>query len=527
MNCSTDGISNNTISDTNEETSSSHSALSSEYNEDTDPATHESSNEETPDANDSVSNSGDDSSFDAAQDDKDDTSSEDDTNSNNDASSDSSENDSSTPGSLDQPSSQSSEDEPSSSDTDETKIEITPNSGTMHDPDLTYFKYTPTGDETVINRTEYLNRLHGFWLAQCLANWTGIQTEGDRKEAPFYTDADWGGDLDYVIFTEGNPWWSDDDTDIEYVYQHLLDVNNTSMLTGLQIRDGWVEHIGGENIWASNAVAYDLMVGGMIPPATSDPDNNSAWELIDAQLTTEIFGTYAPGRPDIATKMSLLPIQTVARLNAQWAAEFYVIMHSLAFTVDQSLSQKEKIFWLAAQARTLIPDDSYIADMYDFGKLQYESNPTDWASARDAFYYRYQDGYAANYNYGSFVDAGINFAASMVSLFYGEGDLPKTIRIGTLAGWDSDNPTATWGGLIGLMIGKEGVEDAFNIYNFSDQYTISGTRINFPDRTPDLYGEDTFPLMAERGVYIIDRVVQEEMGGGVDLDKDVWYIPTK
>jgi hypothetical protein len=38
-------------------------------------------------------------------------------------------------------------------------------------------------------------------------------------------------------------------------------------------------------------------------------------------------------------------------------------------------------------------------------------------------------------------------------------------------------------------------------------------------------GEDTFPLMAKRGVYIIDRVVIEELEGGVDLENDVWYIP--
>jgi len=31
--------------------------------------------------------------------------------------------------------------------------------------------------------------------------------------------------------------------------------------------------------------------------------------------------------------------------------------------------------------------------------------------------------------------------------------------------------------------------------------------------------------MAQKGVYIIDRVVQEEMNGGVDLQKNVWYIP--
>jgi hypothetical protein len=38
-------------------------------------------------------------------------------------------------------------------------------------------------------------------------------------------------------------------------------------------------------------------------------------------------------------------------------------------------------------------------------------------------------------------------------------------------------------------------------------------------------GEDTFFLMAERGIYIIDRVVIKELEGGVDLDKNVWYIP--
>ena len=29
-------------------------------------------------------------------------------------------------------------------------------------------------------------------------------------------------------------------------------------------------------------------------------------------------------------------------------------------------------------------------------------------------------------------------------------------------GWDSDNPTATWGGLIGFMIGQDEVEKAFD-----------------------------------------------------------------
>jgi hypothetical protein len=105
-------------------------------------------------------------------------------------------------------------------------------------------------------------------------------------------------------------------------------------------------------------------------------------------------------------------------------------------------------------------------------------------------------------------------------LFYGEGDLLETIRIGTLCGWDADNPTATWGGLLGFMIGKEGVEKAFD-QTFSSRFDIHRTRQNFPND-----GIDDFDHMAEMGVYVVDRVVQEMMGGGVDLQKDVWYIPS-
>ena len=115
--------------------------------------------------------------------------------------------------------------------------------------------------------------------------------------------------------------------------------------------------------------------------------------------------------------------------------------------------------------------------------------------------------------------AGINFGSSIVSLLYGEGDIKETIKIGTLSGWDSDNPTATWGGLLGFMIGKKGIQETFG-REFSDKFNIHRTRVNFLND-----GLDNFTNMSQKGVYIIDRVVQEEMGGGVDLEKDIWYIP--
>lgn len=429
---------------------------------------------------------------------------------------------------------------------------------TSQNGDLVYQTYSPKTTDRIISRSEYANKLYGFWLGQCIANWTGLVTEMDKignigeiKTGDFYTREDWGKpdqpsiwgegvpsdlseNIDFVFRGEDEIWGADDDTDVEYMYQYLLIANKTSVLTGEQIKNGWLKHMKHEEenfLWVANQKALDMMLDGHVPPATSDPLNttdtiyDNYYEMIDAQLTTEIFGLFAPSRPDIALKMAKLPIQTTARENAEWISEFYVIMYSLSSYVDQELSMKEQVHWMADEARKRLPNDSYSSKMYDFVKRNYESNAT-WEEARDALYERYQveqaDGYDITskniYCNGCFA-AGINFGSSIVSLLYGEGDLKETIKIGALAGWDSDNPTATWGGMLGFMIGKDGIEEAFG-RKFSDRFNIHRTRINFPND-----GLDDFSSMAQNGINIIDRVVQEEMGGGVDLKKDVWYIP--
>ena len=55
---------------------------------------------------------------------------------------------------------------------------------------------------------------------------------------------------------------------------------------------------------------------------------------------------------------------------------------------------------------------------------------------------------------------------------------------------------------------------------FSDRFNIHRTRGNFPGD-----GIDTFQVMAEKGVFVVDRVVKKAMGGGVDLVNNIWLIP--
>ena len=402
----------------------------------------------------------------------------------------------------------------------------------------------------IISIPEYKDQLKGFWLGQCIANMTGLVTEMDKignigeiKTGKFYTSNDWGKldepnifspnqiseyseTIDFV-FEQDGVWPADDDTDIEYMYQDLLLKNKTSFLTPTQIRSGWIKHIKIEEenfLWVSNQKAFDLMKEGVLPPETSDPNLNEHYEMIDAQLTTEIFGFLAPSRPDIALKMAELPILTTARYDAKWISQFYVSMYSLATTIDTKKDIKYNILTIADKSRYLLPETSYSSIMYDYVKGQYLEGKS-WEEARDNVYERYQveskDGYNITskklYCNGCFA-AGINFAASLISLFWGEGNLKRTIKIGTLTGWDSDNPTSTWGGLIGFIIGKKGVEKEFN-RKFSEKYFIHRTRQNFD------YEVDDFDNMANNAIKIITNMVKNEINGRFDQENQLWYIP--
>ncbi len=73
------------------------------------------------------------------------------------------------------------------------KKETQPNQSLV-DPELEYVDYSPQSTDRIISRSEYANKLYGFWLGQCIANWTGLVTEmdkigniGDIKTGDFYT----------------------------------------------------------------------------------------------------------------------------------------------------------------------------------------------------------------------------------------------------------------------------------------------------------------------------------------------------
>ncbi len=385
----------------------------------------------------------------------------------------------------------------------------------------------------LINRADYADRLRAMWLGEVMANWTGLRTENQRSLPPYFTDADWGTqppDMQYpiIMVTWADPWASDDDTDIEYVYLHLLSSLGVTALSSQQIASGWISHING-NIYVSNASSRALMTRGVLPPATGLFTPNANGLMIDAQLTTEFFGAFTPGMPDVALRCADTPIRTTSSGYATHAAQFYAALYALAPCVDRTLSGRDQAIWLVEQARRYVPDTSKAADVIDFVLADFLANSDldDWESTRDAIDDRYRANAAANgFIYRAWYESSINLATGVLALLYGQMDYIRTVQIGTLSGWDSDNGTATMGGLTGLVLGYADLKAHFPPhYVFSDRYYIHFTRPTMPDLLPaDAAAEDNFTLMAQRMLPIIERTILDA-GGRVDAANGLWLLP--
>ena len=262
----------------------------------------------------------------------------------------------------------------------------------------------------IIDRNAYAEQMRGFWLGQTLANWTGRRTEAARTgidlvNYPFFTDDNWGNTyvtqrggtgptIDWVL---QDPWRADDDTDIEYVYTHLQSASPQLTLTPTQIRDGWTTHIN-RMIWVSNNSARTLMGRGVLPGATSLPVSNPNGHMIDAQLTTEVYGALAPAMPAVALALGDLPVRTTAHGYAAHASQYFQLLHTHVPLLPGGLTPVQQTQWLNQQAREFIPDTSKTADIIDFVTNDYLNNldKTDWESTRDRVYERYQANPAAN-----------------------------------------------------------------------------------------------------------------------------------
>jgi hypothetical protein len=359
-----------------------------------------------------------------------------------------------------------------------------------------------------ISVKEYQDKVYGAWIGQIVGNIYGLPHENAYIDEPGPDNFPIGY-LDLSRMEEVNGAFSDDDTDLEYMYLLLMEKYGP-VPTLEQIAEEWKYQIR-DRVWLANRAALGLMHFGFTPPVTGMKKYNPHWFQIDPQLINEIWAVTAPGMVNYAAGIS----DWAARITAdEWGVE-PTIHYGAMFAAAFFESDIHKLIDIGSSA---LPPDSKFRQTVEDMKALYEKYPDDWKQARYEMARKYY--YNEPIETRTIWNANLNGACGILALLYGQGDFQLTLDMAVVMGFDADNQTATMCGILGaingidvipeeLLFPLEGWEKPFN-----DRY-INVTRHDLPDVG--------IIDMAKRTAAIGEKIILQN-GGKKIIENGVEYL---
>ena len=331
------------------------------------------------------------------------------------------------------------------------------------------------GKPLKISAADLKDKIAGAWIGQMIGNIYGLPHENKYVNAPGPENWPYGYTKNLDKLKKYNGAFSDDDTDVEYMY--LLQMMKYGPEPSYaQLRDAWMYHIR-DRVWLANRGALGLMHFGYTPPFTGSKNLNPHWYQIDPQLINEIWAYTAPGMVDYAAAKS----EWAARITSDdWGVEptiFYGAMYAAAFFENDM----EKLIRIGLDA--LPPEGRFKATAVEMIAL-YERYPDNWQSAWQEMAQKY---YIDEPNLTKTIwNANLNGACAVLAMKYGKGDFQRTLDLCCAMGFDADNQAATVAGLMGVIYGFKALPQ--NLYlpvegwekPFNDNY-VNITRYDLPD----------------------------------------------
>jgi hypothetical protein len=326
-----------------------------------------------------------------------------------------------------------------------------------------------------INISELKDKIAAAWIGQMIGNIYGLPHENKYIATPGAETWPYGYTKNLDKLKKYNGAFSDDDTDVEYMY--LLQMQKFGPEPSYaQLRDAWMYHIR-DRVWLANRAALGLMHFGYTPPFTGSKDLNPHWYQIDPQLINEIWAVTSPGMVKYAASKS----EWAARITSDdWGTEptiFYGAMYSAAFF------EKDINKLIETGLKALPEGGRFTATAKEMIAL-HAKYPADWQAARQEMAQKY---YVDEPDMTKTIwNANLNGACAILAMLYGEGDFQRTLDLSCAMGFDADNQAATVAGLMGVIKGMKGLPE--NLYlpvegwtkPFNDSY-INITRYDLPD----------------------------------------------
>ena len=220
---------------------------------------------------------------------------------------------------------------------------------------------------------------------------------------------------------------------------------------------------GGYGVSTEHTGYKNLRAGIPAPQSGSISQNGlTVAEQIGGQIFIDSWGWVNPGNPLRAAEMSATAASVAHDGNALHGARFVAAMVADAFTA----SSVDKLF---DTGMSVIPADSEYARVIDAVRDYHLHTPNDWRACREML--------CAEFGYDRY--EGIchiipNAGVMALAMLYGEGDMPRTVEIATMCGWDTDCNAGNAGAIIGTF---QGIQPNWDQYRTPINDIIIGSAV--------------------------------------------------
>jgi hypothetical protein len=254
-------------------------------------------------------------------------------------------------------------------------------------------------------------------------------------------------------------------------------------------------------LWHANQAARYNIMNGLEPPASGHWENNPHADDIDFQIEADFAGLMNPGMVNSSSEVCDR-VGHIMNYGDGWYGGVYVAaMYALSFWSDD-------VEFIVRESLKSIPEQSQFYQCINDVIGWYEANPDDWkqtwfeAERKWSSDIGCPDGVYVPFN----IDAKINAAYIVIGLLYGEGDFGKTVDISTRCGQDSDCNPASAGGILGTILGYDGIPEYWK------QGLDRVEDMDFKYTTISL--NDTYDMGYRQAVEMVKRNGGEEVEGG-------------
>ncbi|MBP8849415.1 MAG: ADP-ribosylglycohydrolase family protein [Breznakibacter sp.] len=294
----------------------------------------------------------------------------------------------------------------------------------------------------------YQDKVYASWIGQIIGNTYGLSYEFKYIDNPGPDMFPYGYGWNLVELKKNNGAFSDDDTDIEYMYLNQMEKHGIEP-SYYQLAEAWKNSVK-TRVWCANRAAITLMHANHFPPVTGMAKYNVQWCQIDPQLVNEIWAITAPGMQNYAVEKSEFAARITSDSIGLEPTLHYAAMFSAAFF-------ESDVNKLVDIGNSALKPSSHFAQIVNHVKELYKEYPNDWQKTRQIVKEKYYDKGKKNEYSWVVVDANLNGALGVMALLYGQGNFQKTLELCCALGMDCDNQAATMCGLLGVANGIESI----------------------------------------------------------------------